>query len=109
MKKLLPIVLLALAFGCRTTPPPVKRTPIPPVPETPAPAPAPVEPTPEPAPPVPSEPEPRLGPEAPLAIRVGLASDLETVTFPCCEERLAAAVETLAVPVASTLRVEPAP
>src|SRR5688572_12658673 len=104
MKKLLPIVLLAISFGCRTTPPPVQRTPAPPPVETPAPAPAPVEPT----PPAPVEPEPRPGPEAPLAIRVGLASDLETVTFPCCEERLAAAIEDQAVPVASTLRVEPA-
>ncbi|MEA2559830.1 MAG: hypothetical protein QOH06_1334 [Acidobacteriota bacterium] len=107
MKKLLLIVLVVL-IGCRTTPPPVKRTPIPPVVE-----PASVEPTPEPAPPAPSEPEPSpeppLGPEAPLAIRVGLASDLEAVTLPCCEERLAAAVENQAVPVASTLRVEPAP
>src|SRR5688572_19750630 len=98
MKKLLPIVLLAL-IGCRTTPPPVKRTPAPPVVETPAPAPAPVEPTPEP--PAPAEPEAQPGPEAPLAIRVGLGSDLETVTFPCCEDRLAAAVENQAVPVAS--------
>ncbi|MFL6292736.1 MAG: SpoIID/LytB domain-containing protein [Thermoanaerobaculia bacterium] len=106
MKKLLPIVLLAVAFGCRTAPPPVKKTPIPPVAETPAPAPAPVEPTPEPAPPAPEE--PRIGPEAPLAVRVGLASDLESVTLPCCEERLAAAVETQAVPVTSALRIEPA-
>ncbi|MFP5288656.1 MAG: SpoIID/LytB domain-containing protein, partial [Thermoanaerobaculia bacterium] len=108
MKKLFVIVLLALA-GCRTAPPPVQRTPPPPVAETPAPAPAPVEPTPEPAPPAPPEPEPRQGPEAPLVIRVGLASDLESVTLPCCEDRLAVAVETRAVPVASTLRVEPAP
>lgn len=108
MKKLFVIVLLALA-GCRTAPPPVQRTPLPPVVETPAPAPAPVEPTPEPAPPAPVEPAPRQGPEAPLVIRVGLASDLESVTLPCCEDRLAAAVETRTVPVASTLRVEPAP
>ncbi|HEX5715533.1 MAG TPA: SpoIID/LytB domain-containing protein, partial [Thermoanaerobaculia bacterium] len=112
MKKLLPIVLLALA-ACRTTSPPVERTPAPPVAETPAPAPVEPTPAPAPAPPVPSEPEiplePRPGPEAPLAIRVGLASDLETVTFPCCEDGLAAAVESQAVPVASTLRVEPAP
>ncbi|HWN43764.1 MAG TPA: SPOR domain-containing protein, partial [Thermoanaerobaculia bacterium] len=112
MKKLLPIVLLALV-ACRTTPPPVQRTPIPPVVETPAP----IEPTPEPAPPSEPEPpskpepppEPRPGPEAPLAIRVGIGSDLETVTFPCCEDGLTAAVENQAVPVASTLRVEPAP
>jgi len=106
MKKLFPIVLLAVAFGCRTAPPPVKRTPTPPVAETPAPAP--VEPTPTPTPPEPAESEPRPGPEAPLAVRVGLASDLESVTLPCCEERLAAAVETQAVPVVSALRVEPA-
>ena len=105
MKKLLPIVLLAVAFGCRTAPPTVKRTPAPPTPPV-AETPARVEPTPEPAPPAPEEPQ--TGPEAPLAVRVGLASDLESVTLPCCEERLAAAVEAQAVPVVSALRVEPA-
>jgi stage II sporulation protein D len=108
MKKLLPIVLLGLALGCRTAPPPVQRAP----PPTPTPAPAPPEPTPSPAPSAPPtspEPEPRTGPEAPLTVRVGLASDLDSVALPCCEERLAAAVENQAVTVASALRVEPAP
>ncbi|HET9228633.1 MAG TPA: SpoIID/LytB domain-containing protein [Thermoanaerobaculia bacterium] len=107
MKKTSAIVLLALALGCRTAPPPVQKTPPPPAPPVETPAPVEPAPTPEPTP-APPEPEPRPGPEAPLSIRVGLASDLETVTLPCCEEALAAAVETRQVPVSSTLRVEPA-
>ncbi|HWM94425.1 MAG TPA: SpoIID/LytB domain-containing protein [Thermoanaerobaculia bacterium] len=108
MKKTFLIVVLALAFGCRTTtPPPVQRTPAPPL-ETPAPAPA--EPAPEPVRPVrPEPPEPGPGPEAPIVIRVGLASDLESVALPCCEDGLVAAVESRTVPVSSALRVEPAP
>ncbi|HSS76825.1 MAG TPA: SpoIID/LytB domain-containing protein [Thermoanaerobaculia bacterium] len=44
----------------------------------------------------------------PLLVRVGLASDLEAVTFPCCEEPLQVAVETQEVAAASSLKVEPA-
>ena len=107
MKKTSAIALLALALGCRTAPPPVQKTPTPPAPPVETPAPVEPAPTPEPTP-APPEPEPRPGPEAPLSIRVGLASDLEAVTLPCCEEVLAAAVESREVPVSSTLRVEPA-
>src|SRR6185369_12109540 len=49
-----------------------------------------------------------LGPTAPLLLKVGLASDLETVTLPCCEEGLIASVVPVTVPVTSTLKVEPA-
>jgi stage II sporulation protein D len=106
MKKPLAIVLLVLAFGCRTTPaPPVKRPPAPEPQATPAPTPTP-EPTPEP--PVVEPSEPRPGPEAPLEVRVGLASDLESVTLPCCEEPLTAAVESQPLTVTGPLRIEPA-
>jgi stage II sporulation protein D len=110
MRKLLLIVLLVLAFGCRTTPaPPVKRPPAAPEPQaTPAPVPTP-EPTPEPSVPEPSVPiTPIPGPEAPLEVRVGLASDLESISLPCCEEPLAAAVEGQALTVTAALRIEPA-
>ncbi|MES1241667.1 MAG: SpoIID/LytB domain-containing protein [Acidobacteriota bacterium] len=106
MKKLLPIVLLVLAFGCRTAPAPtVQRPPAPPPEPTPAPVPTP-EPTPAPEPAEPIAPVP--GPEAPLEVRVGLASDLEAVSLPCCEEQLAAAVEGQALAVTTALRIEPA-
>jgi stage II sporulation protein D len=104
VKKPLVLILLALALGCRTTPPPAVRKPVPETPAPPAPAPAP---TPEPAAPVePGAPMP--GPEAPLQVRVGLATDLESVSLPCCEEVLAATLESQAVPVTAALRVEPA-
>ena len=112
MRKPLLIVFLVLAFGCRTTPaPPVKRPPAPEPQATPAPVPTP-EPTPEPPPMESTEPaeppSPVPGPEAPLEVRVGLASDLEAVTLPCCEERLTAAVESQALTVTTALRIEPA-
>jgi stage II sporulation protein D len=110
MKKPLLIVLLALAFGCRTAPaPPVQRPPAP-EPETQAPAvPAPAPEPERPAVPEPSEPTALgPGPEAPLQVRVGLASDLESVTLPCCEEPLAAAVESQPLTVTGALRIEPA-
>ena len=37
----------------------------------------------------------------PLLVKVGLASDLDAVTFPCCEEPLQVAVETQEVAVGS--------
>jgi stage II sporulation protein D len=49
------------------------------------------------------------GPAAPLLVKVGIASDLESVSLPCCEEPLVAAVESQPVTVASALKVEPAP
>ncbi len=107
MKKPLLAVLVVLAFGCRTAPPPaVEKPPVEPA-ETPAPIPTP-EPTPEPEPPAPESTEPKVGPEAPLQVRVGLASDLQSVTLPCCEEPLVAAVESQAVTVTAALRIEPA-
>ena len=112
--KLLPALLvLSLISGCaRRLPPPATR--VPPAPQQPSP-PAPAEPAPpEPAPPVEqplAEPEPEIpenGPAEPLLIRVGLASDLDAVTVPCCEEPLAAAVGDQALPVSGPIRIEPA-
>ena len=65
--------------------------------------------------PLPAEPEQPLSqppsPAAPgeaLLVKVGLASDLETVTFPCCEEALDVAVERQGLPATAALKVEPA-
>ncbi|MFP5286296.1 MAG: SPOR domain-containing protein, partial [Thermoanaerobaculia bacterium] len=109
--KLLPALLvLSLISGCaRRLPPPATRVPPAPQPAPPAPAePAP----PQTAPPVeqpPAEPEiPEAGLAEPVLIRVGLASDLEAVTIPCCEEPLTAAVGDQALTVTGPLRIEPA-
>jgi stage II sporulation protein D len=60
----------------------------------------------EPAPP---EPAPQPVPEGePLLVKVGLASDLDSVTFPCCEEPLDVSMEDQALPVSTSLKVEPA-
>ena len=56
-----------------------------------------------------SRPSRAAGPSAPLLLKVGLASDLETLTFPCCEERAGRRGRRASrVPVASSLKVEPA-
>jgi len=95
----------------KTTNPRVNpRAPKPPADQPPG---VPVQPPPpknaKPAEPVPEKPpEPPLGPTAPLLLKVGLASDLETVTLPCCEEGLIASVDDVTVPVTSTIKVEPA-
>jgi stage II sporulation protein D len=67
-----------------------------------------VEPAPIPAPQQPPAPAPKPEPREPLLLKVGLASDLTTVTIPCCEERLIATVEDQEVPVTTSLRIEPA-
>ncbi|HKV07763.1 MAG TPA: SpoIID/LytB domain-containing protein [Thermoanaerobaculia bacterium] len=109
--KLLPAVLVLLMIsGCaRRLPPPATRVPAP-APQ-PAPAPPPPTPAPQPAPPVeetPREPEPEIGPAENLIIKVGLASDLESVAIPCCEETLTAAVDEKPLPVSGALTVAPA-
>lgn len=114
MKSKLFLVLLSLTLtaGCtgRRLPPPATRVP----PPAPAPAPQPETPAPQPEAPAP-RPEPRqepqpptVGPVEPLLIKVGLASDLESLTIPCCEEPLAAAVEGQEISVHGPLRIEPA-
>ena len=101
------IAILLLAAGC--TPKPSPQVP----PSPPAqPPPEPTPPAPEPVipkEPLPVEPEPELRSQRePLLIKVGLASDLESVAFPCCEEPLEVMVEGQAVSVAAALKVEPA-
>ncbi|MEA2602964.1 MAG: hypothetical protein QOF89_3956 [Acidobacteriota bacterium] len=119
--KLLPVlillVLIAVIAGCTAKPRPrvVPKAPVPKAPPT-APAPqqpepAPPKPKPAPREPVPPETQPIETPydeKEPLLAKVGLASDLDAVTFPCCEEPLQVAVETQEVAVGSSLRVEPA-
>ena len=96
--------VLLLAAACTRTPPP-RVPPSPPPTEPVPPAPEPVI----PKEPVPAEPEPELpSQKEPLVIKVGLASDLESVTFPCCEEPLEVTVEGQAVAVAAPLKVAPA-
>ncbi len=104
-KWLLVLVLLPLLItaSCRTAAPPVQR-PVPPPPSPPV-EPAPPAPEPEPVQPAPVEPVP---PSAPVQLKVGLASDLESVTFPCCEEGLSVTVGDAPVTVSSPLKVEPA-
>jgi stage II sporulation protein D len=110
----LPLVIAAAGCGpslprpsSRPNPRVGARTPRPaPQPPAAAPTPPPVS---KPAAPVPEKPaEPVQGPTAPLLLKVGLASDLETVTIPCCEESLIASVDDVTVPVTSTIKIEPA-
>jgi stage II sporulation protein D len=112
------LLLLALACGPKTPPRTAPKGPAAKAPKT-APAPKPKPPSqsvPLPKPPkatprepVPAQPEaPPPQPTEPLLVKVGLASDLESVSFPCCEETLDVAVESQAVPATSALKVEPA-
>jgi stage II sporulation protein D len=102
-KFFLAVLVLSMISGCaRRLPPPATR--VPPPASQPAPAPPP-----EPAPPVPEKPpEPEIPEAAPaenLIIKVGLASDLESVSIPCCEETLVAAVDDQPLPVSGSLTV----
>jgi peptidoglycan hydrolase-like amidase len=111
-------VLIAASACAPALPRPAVRRPAPP-PAAPAPQPVP-PPAPEKEPPAPRQPEPAPVPAAPLLLKVGLASDLDSVTLPCCEEGLAAVAGNagnvgdgvdeadVSVPVTSTIKVEPA-
>lgn len=108
-KFFLAVLVLLMISGCaRRLPPPATRVPAP----APQPAPTPPpEPAPQPAPPVRETPAPEAPDTAPaenLLIKVGLASDLESVSIPCCEEPLAAAVDGQPLPVSGSLTVAPA-
>lgn len=93
-----PAAVLALAVlvlgGCAGSRPPstVERRPPPPAP---APVPAPAPEPPAPAPPAP-EPPPAppdalvTGPVVPIVLKVGIASDLASLTLPCCEGEVVA-------------------
>jgi len=96
------LLLVSILAACRTAPPP---RPAPPAPAQPA-----EEPPPTPAPP--SEPPQAetlpAAPVAPLVLKVGLATDLEVVTFPCCEDALAVAAGEQPLQVVASFKVEPA-
>ncbi len=87
-------------------PAPAASVPLPPLPEqTPAPVAQPVSAPPAPVLPVspPEVPRPFSG-----WVRIGLATDLESVTLPCCEGELAVDVGGLRLDVASPLRISAA-
>ncbi len=94
------LLLVAILAACRTAPPPPPAPPAPPIEEPPP------QPTPEPEP-APAEPVP-VGPAAPLLLKVGLASDLDVVTFPCCEDALIVAAGEQPLEVVASFKVEPA-
>ena len=110
MKKMpYPVLVALLLFGavvvaCRPTPKPQTTPPEPPA--------APIEtapPQPEPKPaPAPVEPAVPVGPPAPLLLKVGLATDLDAVTFPCCEEAVSVSAGEQRLEVVSSFQVEPA-
>ncbi len=53
------------------------------------------------------QPPPRPLPAAPRVVRVGLATDLEAVSLPCCESELVAEAGGQRVAVVSAMRIEP--
>lgn len=98
-------LLLAVMAACRPTP---KPQPVPPVPsEPPVEEPAPPQPEPQPEP-APVEPAVPLGPRARLLLKVGLATDLDAVTFPCCEEAVLTAAGEQRLDLVASFKVEPA-
>ncbi|HEY0780936.1 MAG TPA: SpoIID/LytB domain-containing protein [Thermoanaerobaculia bacterium] len=115
-------VAAALLAGCAgRTPPPVtpkgKRSPSgsavrpgsPPSSTAPAPQQAPKAPAPAgPASVAPAEAIPENGPTAPIVVKVGLASDLASITLPCCESGFAVQVGDKEVAAVAPLLVEPA-
>ncbi|MDX1503293.1 MAG: SpoIID/LytB domain-containing protein [Thermoanaerobaculia bacterium] len=105
----LPLLLLAVLLACsgaRPAPPAAAAPP----PERPAARPAQTAPAaPQPAPPAlpptrPAHPVPTI----PEVVRVGLATDLDEVTLPCCDRELVAATGGRTVAVVAPLRVRPA-
>jgi stage II sporulation protein D len=114
-KKLVLALALAAVAGCaRQLPPP--ETPLPePAPAPSEPAPVPPEDRPAAEQPSPTEVAPEPDPSLPepsytdeVRLKVGLATDLGSVTFPCCEEPLAVEAEGRPLAVSSSLRLEPA-
>jgi stage II sporulation protein D len=115
-RSLLALPLLVLAAGCagaakpRTAPAPAARPARPASGAAAAPAPQAVQPLPA-TPAAPTGPPPPLaaGPAAPLLVKVGLASDLASISFPCCGGgEVTAATNERTVAVLSPLKVEPA-
>lgn len=116
------VVALAMAFvafeSCAPAGPRSKvasRTaPVPPLPPTEAPGAAtiPASPAPQPlpaAPPVPAAPAPAPPePRYPSWVRIGLATDLESVTLPCCDGDVAVDVGGTRLDLVAALRIAPA-
>lgn len=104
-------LVLALWIACvRPGAPPQTRVVPPPSTSPPAESVPPVHPeiSEEEPPPVPSEQAALAEALGPILLKVGLATDLDTVSFPCCEEGLAAQIDRNEVPVTVALKVEPA-
>jgi stage II sporulation protein D len=103
------LVLLLLLAACRTAPPPKapQQTPPAPRPAPPVEEPVPPQPAPKPAP-APVEPALPVGPPARLLLKVGLATDLDTINFPCCEEALTVTAADRPLEAVGSLKVEPA-
>jgi stage II sporulation protein D len=111
----LALLAAAVAAGCAgsrrppATPPPEESAPPPAVqpepqqPLEPLPSPAPA---PRPAPPPVAPPAPRL--VAPATIRIGLVSDLDVVTLPCCDGEVTAEIGGVRLEVVSPVTVKPA-
>lgn len=108
-------VLLALALACARHAPEPVSLPAPP----PATAPSPPPPSPLSAPVAPLEPLPQQPPsevfrehqvtiDAPFLLRVGLATDLDTYTLPCCDPRLTLELGTERLPADAEIHVAPA-
>lgn len=94
-------------------PPPEQAPPAVALPPLPEPTPAPAEPaaSPRAAPPSrPALPPPVAAPVPPFSgrVRIGLATDLESVTLPCCDGEVTAVVGGERLSVAAPLRVRPA-
>jgi len=99
-------LLLAAASGCgRTVPPPVLPPPEVAPPAEPLPSPTP---TPEAEPPGAAVEPPPPPYRAPAWVRIGLATDLEQVTLPCCDGEVVAALPGETLVVAAPVTVRPA-
>jgi stage II sporulation protein D len=101
------LCLLVLISGCTPNrPEPVTAKTI--APPQPAPAPLIPKPAPQKAAPAPAPTPPPVAPTGPLMVKVGLASDLLTVTLPCCDGGMTAYVGDQVVGAVSSLKIEPA-
>ncbi|MFL6197224.1 MAG: SpoIID/LytB domain-containing protein [Thermoanaerobaculia bacterium] len=111
-KFLLVLLLLVLALGCSPRKPPRTAPKTPPAQAQPPAQPPAPKPAPQPAPPpvpVPAQPQPEPPVDRePLLVKVGLASDLDSVIFPCCEEPLDLSVEGQELNAGKPVRIEPA-
>ena len=96
--------------GRRAALPPADAPPVAPAPVPPLPPPAATPPAaaPLPAAPAPAAAGPAVSKPFTGWVRIGLATDLESVTLPCCEGELSVDVGGTRLDVASPLRIRPA-